>query len=453
MITLKIPYATSETNTLEINNLRKEFSSVLRFSYNRSLEKLSQKQIRESIKSLSNVSLLGSWITQCAVMEGLSIHKRNKDKKVIFGGAKTFIQRLKNQITGEEFKTKRLSPLTIQGEKIQKGNRSFDFNNLSENKLTFKVNKTNHLELELQKMNKNYRKKLIFIQERSLSKELTVTVSLNDRYVYFTYEEPKKQDISQLNKNRYVGIDLNPNFIGLSVRERIDNEDVILHTKMFNLRQLTKPITSETNSSDSVRFKYLNNKLKNETILVAKQIERLLLKYQCGFCFIEDLKDIHKANLGKGHYINRLTKNLWKRDYFVKNLTKRCQLIGCKLLKVNPMYTSVIGNLQHNFVDPVNASLEVGRRGYNVIILKNKQFYPEFRLNDLWKKQLSALESWKKVFVEVKNSKLRYRISLEECKLPFKVFKMDSVKSKVLVCKFLVEKSIQNLQLNTLYTV
>ncbi len=79
----------------------------------------------------------------------------------------------------------------------------------------------------------------------------------------------------------------------------------------------------------------------------------------------------------------------------------------------------------------MNASLEIARRGYQVIILKTKQFYPVFSLKDRWKKHFEEVEDWKKLFKVLKNSKVRYRVSLEECKVPYKVFQFYSIKSKV----------------------
>ncbi len=431
MITLKIPYKTSSENQSMLSQIRKQFSSVVRYAYNRALEGIKEKEIRIKVKELNNVSGLGSWLTQCAILEGISIKTKNKTKKVIFGGNKKFIQRIQNKLTKEQFQQKRMLPLFIQGEKIQKGNRSFNFYNLDQNKLTLKINKTKHLELELQPMNKNYRNKLKFIQEFSQTKELTVSVRLNENYVYFIYEEPKVL-VSNPISSRYMGIDLNPNYIGISIK---DNETV-LHTQCFNFKVLTDNILNEYNSSNSVRFKYLNNKLKHETIEVSKLISELALKFQCRFVFIEDLKNISQANLDKGHRLNRLTKNLWKRDYFFQNLEKRVKLFGIKLFKVNPMYSSIIGNVQYDYIDPINASLEIARRGYNIIILKNKQFYPIYSikssLKDQWKKHLSELEKdWKKLFITIKNSKLRYRVSLEDCQRSYEVLQMKSIKSKV----------------------
>jgi hypothetical protein len=229
-----------------------------------------------------------------------------------------------------------------------------------------------------------------------------------------------------------MGIDLNPNYIGVSIKEN----EAILHTQCFDFKAISDKILSESNSSDSSRFKYLNNKLKHETIQASKQISLLAAKFKTKFIFIEDLKNINKANIDKGHTLNRITKNLWKRDYFVQNLSKCVTNMSMKLFKVNPMYSSVIGNAQHDYFDPINASLEVARRGYNVIILKNKQFYPEYSikdsLKDLWKKHLDeSRNEWKELFKLIKNLKLRYRVSLDECEHLFKVFQMDSIKSHV----------------------
>lgn len=284
-------------------------------------------------------------------------------------------------------------------------------------------------------MKSNYRKKLQYVQDFSETKDLTVSVKLSDKFIYFTYEEPKVK--LELQQDHFMGIDLNPNYIGVCVKEG----ETILHTQCFDFKALSDKLLSESNSSESIRFKYLNNKLKHETLQTAKEISLLAAKYHTRFIFIEDLKNISKANLDKGHKLNRLTKNLWKRDYFIQNLTKRVNNFGMKVFKVNPMYTSVIGNVQHEFNDPINASLEVARRGYSVIILKNKQFYPEFSikdsLKDLWKEHLNVSGSnWNKLFSEIKNLKLRYRVSLDEALVPFKVFQMNSIKSRVLVYKF-----------------
>ena len=104
-------------------------------------------------------------------------------------------------------------------------------------------------------------------------------------------------------------------------------------------------------------------------------------------------------------------------EIFINNLEKRSSINGQKLFKVNPAYSSFIGNLQWNFDDPINASLEIGRRGYECIIKKTKQFYPELKLKEVlinqWKDKINIdnFKTWKDLFNFIKNLELRYRVS------------------------------------------
>ena len=132
----------------------------------------------------------------------------------------------------------------------------------------------------------------------------------------------------------------------------------------------------------------------------------------------------------KGRKFNKMVNNQWIRNKFINNLEKRINIIGGKLFKINPAYSSFIGNVIYNYDDPINASLEIGRRGYEVIILKNKKFYPEFNLSvlkDQWKEYFNTgIKSWKEFYIIIKNLKLKYRVSLDN-----KVFSHISKKSNV----------------------
>lgn len=134
-----------------------------------------------------------------------------------------------------------------------------------------------------------------------------------------------------------------------------------------------------------------------------------------------------KSNDNKGKVFNRLTNNLWKRNKFIDNLQKRCNINGQKLYKVNPAYSSFIGNCMYDLVDPVNSSIEIARRGYEIIINKSKKFYPPFRLKysliHQWKETVNELpNNWKELFGLIKNSKLSYRVSLKDVN-EFNVFR------------------------------
>lgn len=443
MITLKLPYSITQNSDSDrnlISEIRRQYSVVVRSAYNRFHSGLKQKEVRDYCKTLKNVGLLNSWLLQCGVMEGKQLQTRNKTNKVVFGGKKFLRLRSQNKITKEEWTNRRLLPLNIQGEQLHKGNRSFDFSLIgSENKLTLKLNRKQHITLTIQKQRKNYQRKLNLIETLTATKDLTVSVRLTDKFVYLSYEEPKKQQIV-LNENSYMGIDLNPNHIGISVMKYTkDNSFKVIYTTSFDFSKLTKSLTSENNSSDSNRFKHLNNKLKNETIIASKVISQLAKAYHCKFVFLEDLSKIDTGDSGLGHKFNRLTRNLWKRVIFETALQKRLSLMNIKMFKVNPAYSSFIGNLQYDYFDPCNAACEIARRGYEVIILKNKKFYPTMRIKtsitNQWKEDIiEGCTSWKKLYNKVKNSKLRYRVPLEYC--DFRRFKMFSKRSRVEIYRF-----------------
>ena len=57
MKTIKLPYKTNE----DLTSILKQYSSVVRYSYNRFLDGKTEKDIRELTKSLNNIDLLNSW--------------------------------------------------------------------------------------------------------------------------------------------------------------------------------------------------------------------------------------------------------------------------------------------------------------------------------------------------------------------------------------------------------
>ncbi len=135
-------------------------------------------------------------------------------------------------------------------------------------------------------------------------------------------------------------------------------------------------------------------------------------------------------------YSNRKNKNLWKRELFINNLTKRLNILGINIFKVNPAYSSFIGNLRHDYTDAVNASIEIARRGFEYRIKKNKTgFYPNLLVKHQWKETATKYTDWKKFFIEIKNLKLKYRVSLDECLHKFNVFQQNS-SSKSMVLNY-----------------
>lgn len=424
MKTIKLPYYTEE-NLIPIF---KQYSIIVRFAYNRFLDGYNEKEIRKLSKSLNNIDLLNSWLIQCAIREAYAIHKRFKDQKVIFGGKYNFSKYVKGKITKDEYITKRLSPINIQGEKLQKGNRSFKLDIIENNKIVFKLNRNTHINFKLPNLRNNINNELYKLQELNEQGGYTYSIRFDLKYFYISFEEFKKETKTQYNENRYIGIDLNPDTIGLSV---LDNGNVI-HTQEFSLTKIFKKILNEKLSSDSKIMKYHQNKLDFETLEISKQITKLAKYYRCKTVFIEDL-NFKVGDSGKGRIFNRKTKNLWKKERFITNLNKKLYIENIKLYKVNPVYTSFIGNMQYDYTDAINASIEIARRGYEYRIKKNKKgFYPIFLVKHQWKEMATKHKNWKEFYLEAKNLRLKYRVSLNDVKYHYKVFERNSHKSMIL---------------------
>ena len=215
-------------------------------------------------------------------------------------------------------------------------------------------------------------------------------------------------------------IDLNPNYIGFSVKD----EDKIIHTELISLSNLTgKNINS--------------NKLDHETKEIFHYIGKKLKFLKCEYVFLEDL-NFKNGNKKKGKNFNRLTINQWNRNTPFNILSK---YFKNKLFKVNAAYSSTIGNCLYEYPDPISASIEIGRRGFEVIILKkkdkegNSSFYPEFDLNIMREEIRNqtthlGLNNWKELHTFLKNSKLMYRVSLPNIEF-FRQFKC--LQSKILL--------------------
>ena len=428
MQVLKIKYKTDNLDL--IKDYMKQYSSCQHYVYNRIQEGLSQKQIKQNIKSLNNINLLNSWFIQCSFYD-----IPNKDK-VIFGGKKNFFQRLKGKISKEEYKLKRLSPLYSIGEivnKSVKANRKFhieqDLNNI-----IFKPNKQTKLQLNLIGVGNrlNILKKLYLKQEQH---QIKISYKLDLEYIYICFEETDIVNIEyQQIENRVMSIDLNPNYIGWSIIDWKSESDFnIIKSGVISIKKLNdydQSLKDKGLSSDSKERKFISNKRNYETLQISKNLINKAIYYKCQLFSIEGL-NIKSQDTNKGRKFNRLVNNSWCRNKLVNNLEKRCNIFGIKFIQVKPEYSSFIGNFLFrtlNLPDPILASIELSRRGYefynqyisktkeikkNIIQPKIDQFrnffvksLEEFNLGDNWL-------DFKQLYLYFKKSKLKYRLSID----------------------------------------
>ena len=436
---LKIKYKTDDKSLNIIQNYMKQYSSVLHFVYNRVQEGKLQKDIKQQIKLLNNVDLLDSWFIQC------SFYDIPKKQKVIFGGKKNYFQRLKNNISKKEYSQKRLAPIYSIGEKVNgsvRGNRKFHIEQDIEN-IIFKPNKSIKINLQLIGLNK--RKQILSkLYKRQEHRNLNIAYKLDLEYVYVIFDETDIYNYeTKFIKDRVLSLDLNPNYIGWSIVDwKSESEFNVVKTGIYSIKKLNDKdfnLKNKGYNSDSKERKYITDKRNFETIQIVKNIINKAIYYKCQLISIEDL-NIKTSDKELGKRFNKLANNLWCRNTFVNNLTKRCNIYNIKLLKVKPEYSSFIGNFLYrslNLPDMILASIEIGRREYefyNQYISKTKEIKKNIvqpDMNMFNKLYLKSLEEFKlqptyKDLIELyyffKKSKLKYRLSTDQFNLQFSRF-------------------------------
>jgi hypothetical protein len=145
------------TSDIDFLKEQKVYNSIVRFAYKRFKEGLKEKEVRARCKETFAGN--NSWFIQCAIKDAQAIYSRSKQTKVVFGGKRNLAEYLKGNKSKEQYRLDKLVPICIQGEKLQKGNRLFDFH-LDENYLVFKQSRTKHTRIELRRLRKNLQSEL-----------------------------------------------------------------------------------------------------------------------------------------------------------------------------------------------------------------------------------------------------------------------------------------------------
>ena len=416
-------------NPIDLDYELRTYNSVVHFAYNRFHDDSSvkEKDVRSQVNQLFK-GKLNSWLLQCAIKEGKSIQERNESKKVIFGGKSLYKRYLRKLIDKEEFNKQRQLPISSQGEMLQRGNRMFDFH-FDNQSFVFKVSKDKHIDIQLGHIHRNLQKELNKLNELCYDKKATVSIKLNNDYIWITYDEKllcNSVKFNGLKNNRVMGLDMNPNYIGLSVIEfDKENKFKVLYKQVFDLKKLTDKNIS-------------NNKRQYEIIQICHTINNLINYWKCKKLSIEDL-NIKSSDKGQGRNFNRLCNNVWDRSLIANKLMILSNIYGYELVKVNPVYSSFIGNLVYGndtTPDMVASSIEIARRGYKKY--EKNWFYPIFNvdcLDERWKQTLTGVKDWRNAFLKIKNSKVKYRVLLDDI-IQNAVFSKYNRKSKVVIYSF-----------------
>lgn len=436
IITIKLDYKSNEQE--RILDCIKNYNSLFRttYSFYQQVPDLKQAETTRLQSRLNNI-FLDKWFFNSAVFGVKNFkNKRKKDNKVIFGGKKNFFDRLKGKISREEYQLKRLLPLYSVGEASKSGNRKFQIKD--ENTIIFKVSRKEHITLKLNGTSKRYRDYLNQLNLHQSNCDIPITYKLDTKYVYISFDLNKLKHnfkIQSKVKDRVFGIDLNPNYIGYSVVDWKNNGSYkIIKAGSISLKALNdydNSLKGKGYSSQSKERKYISNKRNHEIIQIAHQLSKLANHFGCEIFSLEGLK-IKQGEKEKGVKFNKLCNNQWCRNLLISQLKKMNCLYKIRTLQVLPQYSSFIGNLVyrvHKFPDYVLSSIEIGRRGYEFYhqyIIKDRKmekniifgnYEKDKNLYNLSLEEIGIREpfnSFMEMYSFVKNSKLRYRVSLDE---------------------------------------
>jgi hypothetical protein len=321
----------------------------------------------------------------------------------------------------KQYHEKRVQPLFVIGEGNYKGNRFFDFLHLADGVCVYKPCKKQHYEIRF-KVPKHQRNELERVAEYAVSHKQPVSVRLSTEFLYLTYDEQalhgyaldKKSRSSDVKKvkekglpkdaekeeikavyrecgeeqrnrmwkdkipNRCMAVDLNPTNIGWSVTDKVGNGVTVVAAGQFDLSQLCTKLGLPSANPKSKRQA---NKRKYELTIALKKLFDIACHYKCSVFGMEDLS-FKTDNTAASREANRKVRNLWCRTLCEQIIEKRCNECGIELRKVNACYSSFIGNIQHNYVDATNASVETGRRAL-LKFDKGTGLFPELRQEDM----------------------------------------------------------------------
>ena len=386
-------------------------SAMRRFAFNRFQDGVKQREIYQLIndKFECNCHLKNS-----ALRSANGLFTLNKNKKVHFG---KFLRFQRGLISKDELKDSRNTGIISEGEMNQKGNRLFKID-IENSKFIYKRACKEHYDLKIvEKLNDKRKQILEKIQMLMSEKKIPITFRLKKDHIYLSYDEKiveQEKQFKDLFKNRVLGIDLNPNYFGISIIEfnRHDKYKVI-HKEVIDLNELQKQS---------------KNKIHYELYEINHHILKLCKTWKVSKLAIEDLK-FKKSDKFWSKDLNRLCRNKFRYSFVKSHLTTLCNIYGVELIEVNTAYSSIIGNFVHGSdtcPDMIAASIEIARRSYKKF--EKGWFQPDFIsksrlqqvLGNQWKKELElGYGCWKGLAGIIKKSKLKYRFQLQPSKAVF----------------------------------
>lgn len=322
----------------------------------------------------------------------------------------------------EEFRLKRMRPIYISGEKGLLGNRQIRFHKISKNIIVFNVGDI-QFSIEIN-VGKKQKELLYAISVLGANKIMPVSTKIdvrnpelmniqlgynakiikkywinitninyklynfsdeefnNYKAVYEIYKdnvtEKSKKQVFVKKYGRVLGIDLNPDNIGISVIQRTGKYTyVVLHTEIFEYKELIKKLNLPSSDPKS---KKQTNRQKHYLYNICHTILDIMKHFSCSMYVCEDLNFKKSDQKKRSRNVNRKIKNMWRRKLIEETMKKLCSQNDILYRQINPCYSSFIGNIQHPYGDSASAACEIARRG--VFRYTKNTFFPHMSQKD-----------------------------------------------------------------------
>lgn len=386
MQTVSVPYRCSDKARAAIGDLRRVYAAAVRTAYTNARRNdgtaLRQKELRVLVKArFAHLGIADAWLLHCATLEGMDLRKARPDGRLVFGGRPQLERRRKGLISRGEWRASRLRPLCSRGDSTKGGNRHF---RLAADAATCTLCVYGRpAVLQLAAMRGKAGELLRQLAGLAADKAINITFRLDDERLHVSFDpaelpgHPERLAPVDVVPGRALGIDLNPDWIGLSVVEVAPGSDPadLRNVKLLDHRLIRLAVPPDA-GAEQVR-----------EILAAAVGQALALARAWGCVEAVLERGLgHLRSAGRSRRLNRLL-NHWARRVFGAMLARRCGLAGMSVREVWGGYSTTIGNMAHTVPDACASAAEIARRGL-AAAHGIKEVLPLFRyevVSGLWK--------------------------------------------------------------------
>ncbi len=441
MQTISVPFTLSDDDAARVVAWRRRASTATRTAYvaaatwdrkTGAAAFAEHRDVLDAVKARfahegpATFGAVDAWILHCATLDGFSCRRRVPSGTMVFGGAKLLERRRKGLVTRDEWREARLRPLTSVGDKDKHGNRHFRLS--ADARICVASVYGNPVTLHLPRMAGRWGAILPMLARLADAREVSLTFRLGRRLeVSFdemdlrrlpagtSLQAAKDADAAALGHRRRgrprgagyvaprprwagadprpvhpewrepvptipgraVGVDLNPNWIGVTALDGGGDPRSLDAARTLGHRLIRLDVPADA------PVEVMREALAGACRVAVDRARAV----GAGLVVVEDgIGKLRSRTRGKA--MNRLI-NGWARTVFVDMLTRKARLAGLRVTAVWGGYSTTVGNLGFALPDACASAAEIARRGLVVAAgRRDEGLLPAYRTEvgpGLWK--------------------------------------------------------------------